>query len=99
MLVISPDDMDELEIGASLERVLGYLRTLLPGEPGFIDVRARYSLDDAEAIHVVTSSEWLNWEDLESHRTSNLSEEKVLQEFGPHITPDDLELHVYREIG
>ncbi len=32
---ISSDDMTELEIGSTLERVIGYLKTLLPSEPGY----------------------------------------------------------------
>ena len=50
---IRPDQMSELEVGASLERVLGYLRTLLPGEPGFVSARALYSLDIPGKTHLV----------------------------------------------
>ena len=31
---IPPDRQDEIEVGASLERVLGFLRVILPSEPG-----------------------------------------------------------------
>ena len=33
---INKNQMSQLQIGQPLERVLGYLRTLLPGEPGYV---------------------------------------------------------------
>jgi hypothetical protein len=56
-------------------------------------------LDTINPIHVVAISEWENWEDLSRHRTSNLAEEKILKEFGPHIIPEDLNIRIYNEIG
>ena len=96
---ISSDDMTELQIGSTLERVIGYLKTLLPSEPGFIDARALYSLDSANPIYVVTISLWERWDDLERHRESNLAEDKVLMEFGPHVEPEDLIVRIYSEVS
>ena len=90
--------MDKLKIGGSVERTLGYLKTLLPSQPGFIDVRVLYSLDDEEKTYVVVVSEWNHWEDLTNHRESSLSEEKVLEEFSPHLEPDNLTMRVYGEV-
>jgi hypothetical protein len=53
---IRPEQMSELEIGASLERALGYLRILLPGETGHITSRAMYSLDRADSMNGHTGS-------------------------------------------
>ncbi len=44
---IRSNQLSQLDIGAPLERVVGYLRTLLPSEPGYVTSRAMYSLDDA----------------------------------------------------
>jgi quinol monooxygenase YgiN len=95
---IRPDQMTELEIGSSLERVLGYLRTLLPTEPGFITAQAMYSLDTPERVHLVFESIWEDWDLLHAHLESGLAEHKVLQEFEPHVTLQGLTSHVYAEV-
>jgi quinol monooxygenase YgiN len=96
---IRPDQMSQLQIGASLERVLGYLRTLLPGEPGFVTAHAMYSLDIEDETHLVFESMWERWEDLEAHRRSSLAEDKVLVEFQPHVMLEDLTVHVYEDVA
>jgi hypothetical protein len=96
---IRPDQMSELEIGASLERVLGYLRTLLPAEAGFVTSRAMYSVDIPETTHLVFESVWGTWDDLGSHRRSSLAEDKVLIEFKPHVALEDLSVHAYQEVA
>lgn len=95
---IDAAQMDELEIGGSLERVLGYLRTLLPGQSGYISARAMYSLDQQDQIHLVFQSVWNNWADLDAHRQSSLAEDKVLTEFQPHVSLEDLSSKVYEEV-
>jgi hypothetical protein len=95
---IRPDQMSELEIGSSLERVLGYLRTLLPSEPGYISARALYSLGLPDTTHLVFESSWETWENLENHRQSELSETKVLDEFEPHVSMEHLTVHLYGEV-
>jgi hypothetical protein len=95
---IRPDQMSELEIGASLERVLGYLRTLLPGEAGHITSRAMHSLDREDKVDLVFESVWETWEDLEAHRQSSLAEDKVLIEFEPHVSLEGLSVRVYEEV-
>jgi hypothetical protein len=95
---IRADQMSELQIGASLERVLGYLRSLLPNEPGHVTSRAMYALEHTEHVHLVFESTWEQWEDLDRHRASSLAEEKVLLEFGPHVTEGDLAVTTYAEV-
>jgi hypothetical protein len=95
---IRPDQMNELDV-ASLERVLGYLRVLLPGEPGFVSARALFSLDIPSKTHLVFQSIWETWHDLATHRESSLSEAKVLLEFQPHVTLQDLRVHAYEDVG
>jgi hypothetical protein len=80
---IPKKDMDELQIGSALQRVLGYLRSRLPSEPGYMTARAFYSVDKEDVVHIVFQSQWMTWHDLQAHGESRLSEEKVLQEFGP----------------
>ena len=98
-LDITPDQMNELAIGASLERVLGYLRTTLPSEPGYVTSRAMRSVEIADRVTVEFSTVWESWDDLVGHRNSGLSEDKVLVEFGPHIEPDLLRIDIYEEIA
>jgi hypothetical protein len=94
---IAPEQQRQLEVGASLERVLGFLRALLPAEPGYMTARAVYSLDLPDRIRVVVESVWDHWEDLETHRKSGLAEDKILREFG-HLLPDMLEVRTFREV-
>jgi hypothetical protein len=96
---VHTDDMSELQIGGSLERTLGYLRTLLPSEPGYITIRAARSVETQARIHVLVESEWDAWQDLERHRASSLAEEKVLEEFEPHVELEDLTVRVFEEIA
>ncbi len=96
---IRPEQMNELQVGYSLERVLGYLRALLPGEPGFVSARALYSLEIPGRTHLVVQSIWQTWEDLTVHRQSALAENKALLEFQPHVTLQDLTAHAYEEIA
>jgi hypothetical protein len=98
---IGPDKMDELQIGSSLERTLGYLRTLLPSSLGFITARAMYALnpDKDGEIHLIFESVWDRWEDLKAHEESSLAEDKVLREFAPHVELDDLRVRIYEEVA
>jgi hypothetical protein len=96
---INADQMTELEIGSSLERVLGYLRALLPAERGFITSRAMRSIGLPGKSHLVFQSVWEEWEDVERHRQSSLAEDKVLKEFEPHVVLDDLTRQIYEEVS
>lgn len=96
---IKPDQMGQLEIGASLERVLGYLRTLLPSQLGFITARAMYSLDAPHTTHLIFQSVWDTWDDISAHRNSSLLEDKILTEFEPHVPLENLVSHVYEEVA
>jgi hypothetical protein len=95
---IEHEQMEQLHIGAALEKILGYLRTLLPNQPGFISARAMYSLDIPGKTHLQVQSIWDEWEDLLAHQRSALAEQKVLSEFEPHVALDDLSVHVYEEV-
>lgn len=96
---IDPEQKAELEIGASLERVIGYLRTLLPSEDGHIESRALASLDDPKRIHIVFESIWMDWDSLVRHRNSTLTEDKVIKEFKPDVELKYLTHKIFREIS
>ena len=95
---IQHERIEQLRIGATLEKVLGYLRTLLPNQTGYINARAMYSLDMPDKIHLLVQSTWDEWEDLQAHQASGLAEQKVLSEFKPHVALEDLGVHVYEEV-
>jgi quinol monooxygenase YgiN len=96
---VAPEQMGELEVGSSLARVLGYLKTLLPNEHGFMTSRAMYSVDDPESTRLVFFSEWGSWEALQKHQGSELLETKVLEEFDPHVPAEAITTRVYAEVG
>ena len=95
---IKPEQMSELEIGSSLERVLSYLRALLPSQDGFITSRALHSLEQEGKVELLFESVWDNWENIQAHQDSALSSDKVLLEFGPHIHREDLKIDLYEEV-
>jgi hypothetical protein len=96
---IHSDQLEALRIGASLERILGYLRTLLPSEMGYITARALYSISSDESTHIIFMSEWEEWEDLDRHRNSPLLEDKIILEFDPHIQLKHLDKRIYNEVA
>ena len=53
---IRRDQMSQLEIGDSLERLVGYLKIRLPIQRGFVFATAWYSVDDSEKTRVVARS-------------------------------------------
>ena len=91
------DRQDELEVGSSLERVLGFLRVILPAEPGYTTARAIYSLDLPGRVRIVVESVWDHWEDLQTHRQSALAEDKILREFA-YLNPEMLDIGTFREV-
>jgi heme-degrading monooxygenase HmoA len=95
---IGPELMEQLKIGTTLEKTLGYLRTLLPNMPGFVSARAMYSLETTGKTQVVVHSTWQEWSDLEAHRESGLAEQKVLEEFRPHVAVEEVTARVYSEV-
>lgn len=95
---ILPEQTPELEIGRSLDRVVGYLKIRLASERGFVAANAVYSVDDPARVHVVMRSEWSDWSDVERHRGSSLLEDKVLEEF-EHVSPEALDVRRYAEVG
>ncbi len=96
--VIEPEQRSQLEIGSPLERILGYLRTLLPSFDGYINARAFYSLDDPDHIHVVVESLWMTWDHLMAHHKSDIAENKVLSEFAPHVELEHISSRIYEEV-
>jgi hypothetical protein len=96
---ITPDKMNELEIGKSLERVVGYMKIRLPAQPGFVLADAWYSVDNPEATRVIMRSEWSDWCDVEDHRKSYLVEDHVFEEFDPHVNKNNITIRTYAEVG
>jgi hypothetical protein len=95
---LHPEQMSELAIGASLERVVGYMRSVLPSHAGYVSSRAMNSVESVGSIRVVLESVWETWDDLVAHRTSQLAETKVLSEFAAGIAMEGLSVSVYEDI-
>ena len=95
---INHEDMSQLRIGSSLERTLGYLRTLLPSEEGFITARAMHSLEGEDPVSLILESTWDTWGDLKRHLDSSLAEDKILKEFKPHVELEDLISRIYEDV-
>jgi hypothetical protein len=96
---IRSDQMSELEIGATLERLVGYLKIRLPVQSGFVLADAWYSVDDPRTTRVVARSEWSDWTDIVAHRASSVLEDHVVEEFDPHVRKDDVTIRTYAEVG
>ena len=95
---LESEQLADLKIGKSLERVIGYLRVLLPSQSGFISASGMQEVNAQGKPNLVFLSEWETWEDLEAHLQSSLVEDKILLEFDPHIQSEHLVKRVYREI-
>ncbi len=94
------EQMTELEIGQSLEKLVGYMKIRLPAQRGFVVSDAYYSVDDTEKVRVVVRSEWSDWTDVENHRTSSaVVEDRVLEHFEPHVGREDITIRTYAEVG
>jgi hypothetical protein len=94
------EKMSELEIGQSLERLVGYMKIRLPAQRGFVFADACYSVDDPESLRIVMRSEWSDWTDLKNHCDSSaLVEDEAFEQFAPHISPDDITVRKYAEVG
>ncbi len=97
---IDSAEFGALSIGHELQRSVGYLRAILPNEPGYITSRAMYSLSNEEKTHIVFESVWDTWDDIELHRSqSMLNEEKLLHEFKLKVQLLNLESHIFEEIA
>lgn len=96
---IRHDQMPQLEIGDSLERLVGYLKVRLPVQRGFVLADAWYSVDDPDATRVVVRSQWSDWSDVEVHRESSILEDHIFEEFDPHVSKDEVTIRTYAEVG
>ena len=96
---IAPEQMNELEIGKSLERVVGSMKIRLPAQPGFVLADAWYSVDNPQTTRIIMRSEWSDWCDVEGHRRSYLVEDHVFEEFDPHVNKENITIRTYAEVG
>lgn len=96
---ICPEQMSQLEIGHSLERLVGYMKIRLPIQPGFVFADAWYSVDDPATTRIIARSEWSDWKDVEAHRKSAMLEDHLFEEFDPHVNKDNVTIRTYAEVG
>jgi hypothetical protein len=97
---IETKDIDQLEIGRSMQLSLAYLKAFLANEPGFINARAMYSLAHEEITHIAFESTWEDWASLENHqKKSPFAEGKMLRQFEMKVFPFNLYSHVYEELA
>ncbi len=97
---IASEELDQLQIGRSLQLSLAYLKAFLANEPGFINARAMYSLEPEKLTHVAFESSWEDWGTLDAHRTNSpFAEDKMLSRFELKITPRNVLEHVFEEIA
>ncbi len=93
------DKLSELEIGQSLERLIGFTKVRLPAQRGFVFADAVYSVDDPSKIRVVMRSEWSDWTDVVRHRKAIVLEDHIFEEFDPHVDRDAIKVRTYAEVG
>lgn len=96
---IAPEQMSQLEIGQSLERLVGYMKVRLPIQSGFVFADAWYSVDDPDKTRVIARSEWSDWSDVVQHRESAVLEDHLFEEFDPHVNKDSVTIRTYAEVG
>lgn len=97
---IATKDIDQLQIGRSLQLSLAYLKALLPNEPGFINARAMYSLTHEDMTHIAFESSWEDWAALQTHREqSPFAEEKMISHFEMKVSPENVATHLFEELA
>jgi quinol monooxygenase YgiN len=97
---IETKDIDQLEIGRSMQLSIAYLKAFLANEPGFINARAMYSLEHAEITHIMFESTWEDWATLQNHRQkSPFAEDKMLHQFELKVEPFNVISHIYEELA
>ncbi len=97
---IDMDDIEQLQIGHSLQLSIAYLKAFLANEPGFINARAMYSLEHEKHVHIALESSWEDWATLTAHRErSPFAEEKMFHRFELKVEPKNLVDHVFEEIA
>ena len=98
--ILDRSDIATLSMGSSLQRLISYVRALLPNEPGYITSRAMYSIGDTEKSHLIFESVWQTWEDIDHHRGEfKLNVEHLLQDIEFKVELQDLQTHIYEEIA
>lgn len=90
---------DELQIGAGLQRVIGFLRSVLPNEPGFVTARGFYSIDGGDTIHIEFQSVWQDWDSLVTHQSTSFAAEKILAHFQDIVPREAFTARTYQEIA
>ncbi len=97
---IETKDINQLEIGRSMQLSIAYLKAFLANEPGFINSRAMYSLERGEITHIYFESTWEDWASLKNHREkSPFAEEKMLHQFELKVYPFNVGTHVFEELA
>ena len=97
---IETSNLDQIQVGRSLQLSIAYLKSFLADEPGFINARAMYSLEPDDLVKVAFESTWEDWEYLDLHRSrSPFAEEKMLTRFEMKVAPLHLVNHIYEEIA
>jgi hypothetical protein len=97
---INVSDVDQLQIGRSVQLSLAYLKTFLANEPGFINARAMYSLAQNDLILVAIETTWEDWDYLDQHlNQSPFAEDKMLNRFELKITPLNQAHQIFEEIA
>ena len=97
---IETKDVDQLQIGRSLQLSIAYLKAFLPNEPGFINARAMYSLEHGEITHLIFESAWEDWATLLNHREkSPFAEGKMLHQFELKVYPFNIDTHIFEEVA
>jgi hypothetical protein len=97
---IETKDIDQLEIGHSMQLSLAYLKAFLANEPGFINARAMYSLAHEEITHIAFESTWEDWASLHVHQEkSPYAEGKMLAQFEMKVYPFNVGVHIFEELA
>jgi len=89
--------MSQLEIGQSLERLVGYMKIRLPVQPGFVSP-TRGTQSTTQGDEGGGSKRWT----IGAHRRSSRvrdSRDHLFEEFDPHVNKDNITVRTYAEVG
>ena len=96
---IDASKLELFEVGSELELIAATLKSVLPGEVGYVSSHTLYSLDRPAAVRVIMESMWETWEDLVKHREGDYDEAKYVAEWAGDVARDEIVGHTYRQAG
>ena len=96
---LTQEQAGQLDMGEEIEALAASIRLELPGQPGLVSALEMHSFDEDAPVRVIFQSVWESWSDLRRHLDSQLSAQRMLEEWGEDYLAKPPESQIFRQIG